>query len=300
MVETPKRKTKPVANNMKIAVIGASGQVGYNLVEVLSTSNEVTALTHEDMDITDFVKTRGTLTKLEPDVVINTAAYHKTDECEENPERSFLVNSVAVRNLAMTCKETDSLFVHYSTDYVFDGKKQQPYTEDDEPNPLNVYGVSKLAGEIFVRNTLERHYLIRPSGIFGKAKKEGKENFIVRMLRLAREEGSLKIVKDQILSPTYARDLAEKTAELIRKDRYGTYHITNMGQCSWYEFAITAFEIAGVSVEVKPVTSDQFPAKVQRPIYSVLESKYLRSIGLKAMRSWREALKAYLKEIGEI
>jgi len=285
---------------MKIAVIGASGQVGYNLVEVLSTHNKVTAFTHEIMDIIDFAETRGTLTRLKPEVVINAAAYHKTDECEENPERSFLVNSLAVRNLAMTCKEINSLFVHYSTDYVFDGKKQKPYTEDDEPNPLNVYGVSKLAGEVFVRNTLEKHYLIRPSGIFGKAKKEGKENFIVRMLRLAREKGSLKIVKDQILSPTYARDLAEKTTELIQTDRYGTYHITNSGQCSWYEFAKAAFEFTGVSVEVEAVTSDQFPTKAQRPMYSVLESKNLKRIGLRGMRPWKEALKAYLIEIGEI
>jgi dTDP-4-dehydrorhamnose reductase len=285
---------------MKIAVIGASGQVGYNLVEVLSACNEVTGLTHKDMDILDFAKTRGTLTKLKPEIVINTAAYHKTDECEENPERSFQVNSIAVRNLAITCKEINSLFVHYSTDYVFDGKKRKPYTEDDEPNPINVYGVSKLAGEVFVRNTLERHYLIRPSGIFGKAKKEGKENFIVRMLRSAREKGSLKIVKDQILSPTYARDLAEKTVELIQTDRYGVYHITNLGHCSWYEFAKAAFELTRVSVKVEPVTSNRFPAKAQRPMYSVLESKNLKSIGLRRMRPWKEALKAYLEEIGEI
>jgi len=285
---------------MKIAVIGANGQVGSNLVQVLSTKNNVVALTHEDMDITDLATTREALLKLRPDIVINTAAYHKTDECEDNPEKSFLVNSIAVRNLALICKEIDSILVHYSTDYVFDGTKNQPYTEDDEPNPLNVYGVSKLAGEIFVRNILDKHFIIRTSGVFGKAKKEGKENFVSRMIKLARERGSLKIVNDQVFSPTYARDLAEKTAELIQTGKYGTYHITNSGQCSWYELAKTEFELVKLKVEVKPVKSNEFPAKARRPMFSVLENRKLKEIGLKDLRHWKEALTAYLKEIGEI
>ena len=285
---------------MKIAVIGASGQIGTNLANVLSRTNVVISLTHEDMDITDLEKTEGTLIELDPEAVINTAAYHNTDECEDNLEKSFLVNSIAVRNLALTCKMMDATLIHFSTDYVFDGKKKRPYTEDDTPNPLNVYGVSKLAGEIFTRSILEKYYIIRPSGVFGRAEKEGKENFVDKMLRLSRERGRLKVVDDQILSPTYAQDLAEKIADLFQTDRYGTYHITNSGFCSWYELAKAAVELAGVDSEIKPAESDEFPAKARRPMYSVLENKNLKDVGLEEMRHWKDALKGYLTEIGEL
>ena len=289
-----------MANIMRIAITGANGQVGTNLTEILSNEHEIIPLTHKDLDITDLNKTKTTLNKIRPELLINTAAYHKTDECEENPEKSFLVNSVAVRNLALICKEMGASLVHFSTDYVFDGKKREPYTEDDIPNPINVYGVSKLAGEIFIRNTLKEHYIIRPSGIFGRAKKAGKKNFITRMLELAREKGKLKIVDDQIFSPTYAKDLAEKVAELIKTNKYGTYHITNSGYCSWYELAKTAFELAGINVELKPVKSHEFPMKARRPHFSVLENRNLKRIGLSPLRHWKEALKEYLKEIGEL
>lgn len=285
---------------MKVAIIGTSGQVGTNLVRVLSGNNEVIGFTHEDLDITDSAKTARTLQKLKPEAVINTAAYHKTDECEEKPEKSFLVNSVAVRNLALTCKEVGSPLVHFSTDYIFDGKKREPYTEDDTPNPVNVYGVSKIAGEIFVRNILEKHFIIRPSGIFGKAGKEGKENFVDKMLRLARERGKLRVVDDQVFSPTYARDLAEKIMELIQTDKYGVYHITNSGTCSWYELAKATLELAGVNVEIEPVESKEFPTKAQRPMFSVLENRNLTRIGSRELRHWKEALKDYLIEIDEI
>jgi len=285
---------------MRIAITGANGQVGTNLIETLSNEHEIIALTHKDLDITDLNKTKTTLNKIRPELVINTAAYHKTDECEENPEKSFLVNSIAVRNLALICKEIGASLIHFSSDYVFDGKKKEPYTEDDIPNPINVYGVSKLAGEIFIRNTLKEHYIIRPSGIFGKAKKAGKKNFITRMLELAREKGKLKIVDDQIFSPTYAKDLAEKVAELIKTNKYGTYHITNSGYCSWYELAKTAFELTGINVELKPIKSHEFPMKARRPHFSVLENRNLKRIGLSPLRHWKEALKEYLKEIGEL
>lgn len=285
---------------MRIAVIGASGQVGINLVRVLSKNNEVIALTHEAIDITDSDKARKILLRLRPEVVMNTAAYHKTDECEVNPEKSFSVNSIAVRNLALISKGIGSLLVHFSTDYVFDGEKREPYSEDDRPNPINVYGVSKLAGEVFVRNILEKHFIVRPSGVFGKAEKEGKENFVVKMLRLARERGRLRIVNDQTFSPTYARDMSGKIAELLRTKKYGTYHITNSGVCSWYELAKAAFELAGVEVDVTPVKSEEFPSKARRPLFSVLENKRLREVGLGGLRHWKDALADYLREIGEM
>ncbi|MEM7813828.1 MAG: dTDP-4-dehydrorhamnose reductase, partial [Candidatus Aenigmatarchaeota archaeon] len=216
---------------------------------------------------------------------------------EDNPDKSFLVNASAVRNLALVCKDIGATLVHFSTDYVFDGRLGRPYTESDAPNPINVYGVSKLSGELFVRNITARHFIIRPSGVFGKAKKEGKENFVQKMIRLASSGSELRVVDDQFFSPTYARDLASKLAELIATEKYGTYHITNSGSCSWFEFAREILKIAGLRNEVKPVKSSEFGAKAARPMFSVLESESLPAAGLSKMRPWREALKDYIKEI---
>ena len=281
-----------------IVILGALGMVGSSLSKVLREKGKVVRdVSHEELDITDFKKAREFVRKIRPDVVINCAAYHKVDECEENPEKSFLVNSIAVLNLARVCREVGCEFVHFSTDYVFDGKKGKPYVEDDKPNPLNVYGVSKLAGEIFVRNTMKKYYIIRTSGIFGVARKVGKENFVSKMLRLAREGKKLRIVNDQIFSPTYALDLAKKIAELLETRNYGIYHITNTGSCSWYELACKAFENLGIKANATPVSTEEFGAKAKRPKYSVLDHKALREIGLEDTRSWELALKDYLNEI---
>ncbi|MEM7815220.1 MAG: dTDP-4-dehydrorhamnose reductase [Candidatus Aenigmatarchaeota archaeon] len=282
---------------MRIAIIGSNGQIGNALVAEFQKAHEVFPLSHEEMDVCNFSHTRRVLTDAKPNFVINTAAFHKTDECEDNPDKSFLVNASAVRNLALVCKDIGATLVHFSTDYVFDGRLGRPYTESDAPNPINVYGVSKLSGELFVRNITARHFIIRPSGVFGKAKKEGKENFVQKMIRLASSGSELRVVDDQFFSPTYARDLASKLAELIATEKYGTYHITNSGSCSWFEFAREILKIAGLRNEVKPVKSSEFGAKAARPMFSVLESESLPAAGLSKMRPWREALKDYIKEI---
>lgn len=285
---------------MKIMIIGAGGQLGSELVNILQ-DDIVIPLTHMDIEMTDHRQVNDVLSSNAPDVVINTTAYHRVDECEENAEKSFSVNACAVRNLARICAELNATLVHFSTDYVFGGEKRVPYVEDDMPNPLSVYAVSKLAGEYFVRNIGDRHFVIRTCGLYGAKGISGKGgNFIELMLKLAREQRPIRVVADQVVTPTYARELAASISRLIRTGEYGLYHITNDGECSWYEFAKTIFDLTGIQASLSPVTSTEFGAKARRPAYSVLENKNLRNLGLNNMRPWKEALKKYLREKGYI
>ncbi|MBC8235355.1 dTDP-4-dehydrorhamnose reductase [bacterium] len=279
---------------MNIMLIGANGQLGSDLRKVLTTE-ELIPLTHADIEITDAAQVEAIIKHHQPEVVINTAAYHKTDECEENAEKAFQVNALGVRNLALSCREHNATLVHMSTDYVFDGKKGEPYTELDTPNPINVYGVSKLAGEHFVKYILDKYFLIRTSGLFGVAGSSGKGgNFIELMLRLADERDEIRVVDDQTLSPTSTVDLANKIKKLITTERFGLYHITNNGACSWYDFAAKIFELSGKKPNLKRTTTEEFGAKANRPKYSVLDNYNLRQIGMDDMRTWEEALATYL------
>ncbi|MEM3432972.1 MAG: dTDP-4-dehydrorhamnose reductase [Candidatus Methanomethyliaceae archaeon] len=283
---------------MRIVVIGANGQLGTDLVKVLNNWDLV-PLTHADLDICDFVRTRKVLTELKPDIVINTAAFNRVDDAEDQPEKAFWVNTYAVRNLAQVCTDLDCTLMHISTDYVFGGEKRTPYTEDDPPNPLNVYGVSKLAGEYFARNICPKHFIVRTSGLYGVAGSSGKGgNFVETMVRLAREGKPIRVVTDQVLTPTYTKDLAQKIKELLTTEAYGLYHITNSGQCSWYEFASKIFELLGMKPDFGPTTSVEFGAKARRPAYSVLAHERLKQLGKDDLRPWPEALKAYLEEKG--
>jgi dTDP-4-dehydrorhamnose reductase len=285
---------------MRLVITGAQGQLASDLVKALSTWDLV-PLTHADLDICDFVYTRHVLTKVKPHVVINTAAFHRVDECEDDPSKAFWVNAFAVRKLAQVCAELNCTLVHISTDYVFGGEKHTPYTEDDAPNPLNVYGVSKLAGEYFVRHICPKHFIIRTSGLYGVAGSSGKGgNFVETMIRLAKEGKPIRVVTDQVLTPTYTRDLAQKLKELLQTEAYGLYHITNSGQCSWYEFASKIFELLGMKPDFGPTTSAEFGAKAKRPAYSVLAHERLKQVGLDDLRPWPEALEAYLKEKGHL
>lgn len=281
---------------MKVLIIGANGQLGSDLVKVFA-KEEIVPLTHRDIEVCDHDKTRKVLESYSPDVVINTAAYHRTDECEENIEKTFQVNTFAVRNLAIVCRDIGSVLVHLSTDYVFGGEKTIPYIEDDFPNPINIYGTAKLAGEYFIRNIWEKHFIIRTSGLYGVAGSSGKGgNFIELMLKLAKESKTIKVVNDQIFSPTYTKDLAEKIVRLFRTKRYGLYHITNNGECSWYKFAKAIFETCGFSPDLSPATTKEFGAKALRPRYSALDNRNLRVLALDDMRHWRDALREYLVE----
>lgn len=232
-----------------------------------------------------------------PEVVINTAAFVRVDDCEEQVERAFGVNAFAVRNLAHACAELNCVLLHVSTDYVFGGEKRTPYNEEDAPNPLNVYGVSKLAGEYFVRNICPKHFVVRSSGLYGVAGSSGKGgNFVEIMIRLAKEGNPIPVVGDQILTPTSTKYLAESLKQLLQTNAFGLYHITSSGECSWYEFAAMIFEITGLEADLRETTSEEYGAKALRPPFSALANHKLMDLGLEMMPPWRVPLYEYLME----
>jgi len=241
------------------------------------------------------------LEKINPDIVINTAAYHKVDEVEDNPEKAFLVNSVAQKNLAEICETNKWTLVFISTDYVFglDKERNASYIETDTPGPINVYGVSKLAGEYFTRYICKKHFVIRVCGLFGVAGSSGKGgNFVELMIKLGKEKGKVNVVNDQILTPTYTKNIAENLQELLKTENFGLYHMTSEGQCSWWEFTSEIFKQLKMKAKCNPVASSFFKTRAKRPAFSVLENYNLKKIGLNKMRSWKENLKLYLKEKG--
>jgi dTDP-4-dehydrorhamnose reductase len=283
---------------MRVVVIGAGGQLGTDLQRHL-VGWDLVALNHSDLDITDFKRTRELIFQTKPDAVVNAAAFNRVDDCEDHPDIAFSTNAFGPRNLAQVCAELNCALMHISTDYVFGGEKRTPYTEDDAPNPLSVYGVSKLAGEYFVRNLCPKHFIVRTSGLYGVAGSRSKGgNFVETMIRLAKEGRPIRVVDDQILTPTYTKGLAEKLKELLQTEKYGLYHITNSGQCSWYEFAGAVFELVGLKPDFAPTTTAHLKLKAKRPAYSVVAHANLKRIGLEDLRDWREALALYLMEKG--
>jgi dTDP-4-dehydrorhamnose reductase len=285
---------------MKIAVIGADGQLGSDLLKALA-GDEVAPLYFPEFDVTRPDQMRRVFQDLRPHTVINTAAFHRVDECEDDPETSFRVNAIAVRHLARLSAELRFVLVHFSTDYVFDGLKRAPYVESDPPNPLNVYAVSKLAGEFFVRAIAERHFLIRTCGLFGLASSREKGyNFVDLVIARAEEGKTLRVVDDQWVSPTSTQELAARTSDLIRTDQYGLYHMSSEGQCTWFQFAREVFFLLGRRPRLEAVDSKTFGAKARRPLYSVLENKRAKETGLKDFSSWNDALRTYLKNKGLI
>lgn len=278
---------------MKTVIIGSNGQLGMDLMAAFAPDKPV-GLTHADIAIEQLESVATVLSRLKPDVVINTAAYHKVDDCEKNPVRSFEVNSLGAMHLAKVCNDLGAALAHVSTDYVFDGTKQAPYVESDLPNPLNAYAVTKVAGEHFVRAYADRHYVIRTCGLYGHSPCRAKgRNFIDTMLKLSKEKPELRVVNDEILTPTYTFHLAGQIRELVSRPSYGIFHATSTGQCSWYEFAVEIFKLAGVSIPVIPVSQKEFPTAIKRPTYSVLENKGLQGLGIDNMPHWRESLKHY-------
>ncbi len=283
---------------MKVVVTGATGQLGQELVAALA-GERVEAFGRLELDLCDFAYTRAVVLDHRPDVVINAAAFTRVDDCETEPERAFWVNAFAVRHLAQVCADVGCSLVHVSTDYVFDGAKASPYAEDDAPNPLSVYGTSKLAGECFVRSLAPRHILVRTSGLYGPAgAASARGNFVETMLRLAERGGPVRVVTDQVLTPSSAQDVAAKIVELVRQDRRGLYHVTNAGQCSWFEFAREIFVLAGRAPALEPTTAAAFGARARRPAYSVLAHTRLAGLGLDDLQPWKDALAAYLRARG--
>lgn len=282
----------------RIALIGADGQLGSELVRVLD-EQDVRLLYYPEFDVTDASKTGKTIRALSPDIIINTAAYHRVDECEDNPEKSFAVNTIAVRDLTLLCRDLDIILVHFSTDYVFDGQKKMPYLEDDVPNPLNLYAVTKLAGEYFVRNILKRYFLIRTCGLFGEAGSSDKgTNFVDTMISRSERGEAIRVVNDQWVTPTSAFELAQKLEELLQTNHWGLYHMTNEGECTWYEFARTIFKLMDSDVWIEAIDAISYGAKARRPAYSVLENRNAKKIGITPFSSWETALEVYLKKKG--
>jgi len=280
---------------MKIAIIGANGQLGMDLMTAFGDL-ETVPLNHGDIEISDMDSVSLVLSSLKPAIVVNTAAYHKVDDCEKNPERSFQVNALGALNLARISQDLKSELVHISTDYVFDGKKAQPYLETDLPHPLNVYAASKVAGEHFVAAYSERHYVVRSSGLYGHNKCRAKgRNFIDTMLALAGEGKNIRVVQDEVLTPTYTYHLALQVRDLVKTGAYGLYHATNNGSCSWYDFALEIFKNAGLQPNVQPVSAKEFPSPIKRPSYSVLDNAALRSHGIDEMPHWKDSLEHYFK-----
>jgi len=282
---------------MKVLLIGADGQLGSDLLRVLP-KKDVIPLTNAKPDLTDREAVSKKIKEVSPDIVINTAAYHNVDACEHDaPEKAFQVNALGAKYVAEACREIGAKVVYISTDYVFDGEKGSPYVEDDPPCPRSVYGVSKLAGEHLVRYNNEKHFIVRTSSLFGVAGCLGKGggNFIETMIRLAKEKGKVKVVSDQVSSPTNTYFLAEAIATIIKTENYGLYHITNSGECSWYDFAKKIFDLTKIKVELTSTTSAEFKTPAHRPKYSVLKNKKLEDLN-KRLPSWEEALKTYLKE----
>jgi dTDP-4-dehydrorhamnose reductase len=281
----------------KYVVVGASGQLGHDLGARLE--GQVIGLTRPDFDLTQPEAMRTKLKDLRPEMVFNCTAYNFVDRAESEQDVAFAVNAWGVRHLAAICRDLDCVLVHFSTNYVFglDDQRRMPYLESDCPGPISAYGVSKLAGEYFVRAMCPKHFVIRTAGLFGARGGGGKgTNFVELMLRLAKEGKPIRVVDDQVCSPTSTVDLAHATIALIGTGRYGLYHLTNSGSCSWHEYAQTIFELAGVQANLTAVTSQEFGAAAKRPAYSVMACRAYQALGLPELRLWRDALIDYLRE----
>jgi len=282
-----------------VAVIGSRGQLGNDLVDALRNHEDFEAipLTREQADCTDAASVRRALLQVRPQIVVNCAAFVRVDECEDRPQQAFEVNALGALNIARACAEADSLCVYVSTDYVFDGSKTAPYSESDSTHPVNVYGASKLAGELLVRQSVPHWLIVRAASLFGRTGARGKGgNFVETILAKVKAGEPLRIVDDIRMSPTYARDAATTLVGLIDSGVDGIVHLTNDGACTWYEFAKQILHLMDVRAAIDPVSSTEYPTRARRPKNSALLSE--RS--LVKLRSWQDALKAYLVEKGHI
>lgn len=278
---------------MKILIIGSNGMLGRQLAEVLSAEYEVVGWDIKDIDITKQVEVQEKVTLLNPEVIINCAAYNDVDKAEQEPEVANLVNGTSLKYLSEVSKGK-RLLIHFSSDYVFDGEKKDGYKEDDLPNPVSVYGQSKLLGEQMVQENASRYYIIRVSRLFGKPglSENAKKSFVDKMLELSATMPELKVIDQEVSSPTYVKDVSLRVKEMIETaPEYGIYHLTNSGGCTWYQWALEAFKIKGLTEKIKliPVPSSEFPRSAKRPEYSILINTKLEKL-----RSWQDALKEYL------
>lgn len=279
---------------MKVLVTGVKGQLGFDVVnELLKRGHEAIGVDIEEMDITDEESVNHVIKAAAPEAVIHCAAYTAVDAAEDNVDICRKVNATGTGYIAKVCKDLDIKMMYISTDYVFNGQGTRPWEPDDVREPLNIYGQTKYEGELLVEETLDKFFTVRIAWVFGV---NGK-NFIKTMLNLGKTRDKLTVVADQIGSPTYTYDLARLLVDMIETDKYGRYHATNEGLCSWYDFACEIFKQAGMNVSVEPVGSDQFPVKAKRPANSRMNKDKLTENGFVPLPSWQDALARYLTEI---
>ena len=280
---------------MKLLVTGASGQLGYDVVrELMKRGHGAVGVSSKEMDITDQAQVEKMITEANVDVVMHGAAYTAVDAAEDNEAQCRLVNANGTENIAVVCKKLDIPMVYISTDYVFDGQGTRPWEPEDERHPLNVYGQTKYEGELAVQKYLEKYFIVRIAWVFGI----NGNNFIKTMLKLSKTHDTLTVINDQIGSPTYTYDLARLLVDMMETDKYGIYHATNEGLCSWYEFAVEIFWQAGISMNVIPVTSAEYKAaKAKRPFNSRMNKDKLEENGFERLPQWQDALARYLEEL---
>ncbi len=280
---------------MKILVTGAEGQLSKDLIPILEGTHEVFGLGRNELDVTNLSQVQHICREIKPEVIIHCAAYTAVDMAESDETKAYLVNTLGSRNMAIAAEEHHAKICLISTDYVFDGTSKVPYKEYDQPNPVNVYGKTKYAGEHSIQSLSRKYFIVRTSWLYGM---HG-GNFVKTMIGLAKENRQLKVVSDQCGSPTYTVDLAQFLADLIVTDQYGIYHATNSGDCSWFDFAKAIFEEMGLNVQVNSSATEEFPRPARRPQYSVLDNLAIRANGFKVIRHWREGLKAFVEQYKE-
>lgn len=280
---------------MKVLVTGVKGQLGYDVMRQLKKrGHEAIGVDIDEMDITDGLKVREVLTKTAPDAVIHCSAFTAVDRAEDEPDLCRQVNVLGTKHIAEVCAELDCKLIYLSTDYIFSGDGERPWEPDDIANPLNVYGQTKYEGEIEIKARCNKYFIVRISWVFGI----NGNNFIKTMLRLGKENGAVKVVDDQIGSPTYTFDLAILLVDMAESEAYGEYHATNEGICSWYEFAKEIFQAAGMDeITVTPVATGEFPAKAKRPHNSRMSKEKLIKNGFNKLPTWQDAVRRYLEEL---
>jgi dTDP-4-dehydrorhamnose reductase len=276
---------------MRIVITGARGMLAQDLIQKFSARHDVVALPKSEMDVTSESLVRARMDQIGPDVILHAAAFTGVDDAETHREKSFQINAQGTRNLAVAASECRASLLYYSTDYVFPGHHSIPYQESDLPDPVNYYGFTKLQGEREILSLCPAHLIIRTSWLFGA----GGENFVCTIARAAREKSELEVVEDQMGKPTWTSDLAEMSLALVEDGRRGLYHVTNSGECSWFEFARQIVSELGLHCRVRPVGTDRFPRPARRPNYSVLANSALHRDGYPELRSWKKALGIFLR-----
>ncbi len=281
----------------KAAILGAAGQLGIELQrEFKARGWSVTAWDRGEVDITDAATVEAAIGRLGPDVVVNTAAYNMVDVAEMEPQAAYAVNGLAVRNIALACRQADAQLVHFSTDYVFDGKANRPYVESDPTHPLGAYAVSKLAGELYARAYLENALIVRTSGVFGPGGlRTARGNFIELMLRLAQGGRTIRVVEDHVATPTYAPALAGRTVTMVDRGVCGVVHCGGGQPLSWYEYAQMIFREAGIEARLHATNEREYRTSARRPRYSALSNGYLESLGVERMPPLEVAIRSYLQ-----